>query len=192
MTDHFAVLDQPRVPWLDPVELRDAYHRKTLEAHPDLTGSRGPDENFVQINEAHHVLQDPKRRLHHLLELEGQAPSSTEQRVPRELHDLFPAIGALTQRTNLLLQKTRTASSALTRALLKPEILELENESKQLREKIQRLSDDSLRHLRQINCRWATDRAGQVGALSDLYFQFAYLARWSAQLDEMMFQLSSL
>ena len=35
MIDYFALLDQPQAPWLDLAELKDAYHKKTLQAHPD-------------------------------------------------------------------------------------------------------------------------------------------------------------
>jgi curved DNA-binding protein CbpA len=186
MIDYFAALDQPRAPWLDPASLKDTYHRKTLQTHPDTTAPGDTGNGFAELNEAYQVLQDPKRRLHHLLELEGLAPSSTDQTVPQALHELFPAIGALTQRASLVLEKTKTASNALSRSLLKPQILEVQKETKELRQKIQDLSDASLTQLRQINLRWRDE----IAALSNLYFAFAYLTRWSAQLDEVTFQLS--
>jgi curved DNA-binding protein CbpA len=195
MIDYFALLDQPHAPWLDLDELKDTYHQKTLQAHPDAQTSRlGADEtdaSFTSLNEAYQVLQDPKRRLHHLLSLEGAAPSSTtDQTVPKQLHDLFPAVGALTQRVNLLLEEIRATSNALSRSLLKPEILEVQNETKEVRERIQNLFDESLAELRQINTAWAKNPAAQIENLSNLYLAFAYLTRWSTQLDEMTFQLS--
>ena len=194
MIDYFALLDQPHAPWLDLDKLKDTYHQKTLQAHPDAQTSRtcadATDETFTSLNEAYQVLQDPKRRLQHLLSLEGAAPSSADQTVPKQLHDLFPTVGALTQRANLLLEKIRATSNALSRSLLKPQILEVQNETKEVREKIQNLSDASLAELRQINTAWAKNPAEQIEDLSNLYFAFAYLTRWSAQLDEMTFQLS--
>jgi curved DNA-binding protein CbpA len=194
MIDYFALLDQPRAPWLDPEKLKDTYHQKTLRAHPDAQTSRPgaevTDTAFTNLNEAYQVLQDPKRRLHHLLSLEGAALSSTDQTVPNQLHDLFPAVGALTQRANLLLEKIRATSNALSRSLLKPQILEVQNEAGKVRERIQDLSDASLAELGRLNTAWATNPAGQMEALSNLYFVFAYLTRWSTQLDELTFQLS--
>ncbi|MEY2488857.1 MAG: hypothetical protein QOC70_799 [Verrucomicrobiota bacterium] len=194
MTDYFALLDQPRAPWLDPDKLKDSYHQKTLRAHPDAQanspGADAADGAFTSLNEAYQVLQDPKRRLHHLLTLEGAAPSSADQTVPQQLHDLFPKIGALTHRANLLLEKIRATSNALSRSLLKPQILEVQNDTKEVHEKIQELSDASLEKLRQINTAWAKNPREQIEALSNLYLAFAYLTRWSTQLDEMMFQLS--
>jgi curved DNA-binding protein CbpA len=190
MTDYFALLDQARAPWLEPASLKDAYHRKTLQTHPDTAAADNPQGAFAELNEAYQVLQDPKRRLHHLLELEGRAPSSGDQTVPQELHDLFPAIGALTQRANLFLEKMKTASNALSRSLLKPQLLELQKQTTELREKIQTLSDASEAQLRAGNSSWATNPSGEITALTKQYFTFAYLSRWSAQLDEIAFRLS--
>jgi curved DNA-binding protein CbpA len=194
MIDYFALLDQPRAPWLDPEKLKDTYHQKTLQAHPDAQmnrpGAEATGADFTSVNEAYQVLQDPKRRLHHLLSLEGAAPSPTEQTVPNQLHDLFPAVGALTQRANLLLETIQATSNALSRSLLKPQILEVQSEAKEVRARIQVLFDVSLAELSRINTAWATNPTGQMEALANLYFAFAYLTRWSTQLDEMMFQLS--
>lgn len=193
MIDYFALLDQPRRPWLDPDELKETYHRKTLQAHPDAQANHaGTDATatFTSLNEAYQVLQDPKRRLHHLLSLEEAAPSATDQTVPKQLDDLFPRVGALAQRGRLLLRKVGATSNALSRSLLKPQLMELQKEANNLREEIQQLSDKSLEQLRQINAAWANDPAEQIENLSNLYFVFAYLGRWSAQLDEITFQLS--
>jgi curved DNA-binding protein CbpA len=192
MIDYFALLDQPRAPWLDPEKLKQVFHQKTLLAHPDAAPSGESENSFAQLNEAYQVLQDPKRRLHHLLDLEGHAPSSSDQAVPQELHDLFPAIGELAQGANVLLEKTRTASNALSRSLLKAQILAMQKETKELREKIQGVSDASLAQLRLVDSRWQNDPAKEIAALSNLYFTFAYLTRWSAQLDELAFQFSAL
>ena len=193
MIDYFALLDQPRAPWLDPASLKEAYHRKTLETHPD-TASGNSKGNFAELNEAYQILQDPKRRLHHLLELQGHAPSPTNQMLPAELHDLFPGIGVLTQRANVLQGKVKAASNALSRSLLKPEIMELQKEIKETREKLQAVSEASLAELRTINVGWMEKpaTADDIANVAKLYFVFAYLTRWSAQLDELAFQLETL
>ena len=194
MIDYFALLDQPTRPWLDPEKLKDSYHQKTLKAHPDTQTSRpGPDATstpFASLNEAYQVLQDPKRRLHHLLNLKGAAPSSTDQTVPSPLHDLFPAVGMLSQRANHLQEEIQAASNALSRSLLKPQILEVQSQAREVRARIQELFDVSLAELRRIDAAWGTNPTEQIEALSNLYSAFAYLTRWSAQVDELMFQLS--
>ncbi|MEY2586058.1 MAG: hypothetical protein QOD80_2084, partial [Verrucomicrobiota bacterium] len=45
--------------------------------------------------------------------------------------------------------------------------------------------------LRDLNSRWGLERDAQLGPLFDLYLKFAYLGRWSEQLDETAFQLSA-
>jgi DnaJ-like protein len=189
MTDYFALLEQPRAPWLDPAALKEAYHRKTLQSHPD-TATPEHANDFAELNDAYQVLQDPKRRLHHLLSLENCAPPSANQIIPGELQDLFLLIGALNQRANLLLEKIRTTSNALSRSLLKPQIVELQKKVGNLREKVRNLDAAANERLREINSAWQHDPAVQVTELSNLYSRFAYLSRWSAQLDEVAFQLS--
>ena len=190
MTDYFALLEQPRAPWLDPAALKEAYHRKTLQSHPD-TAAPDRESDFAELNEAYQVLQDPKRRLHHLLSLENGAPPSANQTIPQELQDLFLAIGALTQRANALLEKTGRASNALSRSLLKPQIVEMQKEVGGLREKVGTLDAAASAQLREMNSDWPHDRVGQLAVLSNLYLMFAYLGRWSEQLDELTFKLSS-
>src|SRR5438046_5051262 len=164
MIDYFALLGQPRAPWLDLDELKNTYYQKTLQAHPDAQTTRSRadamDATFSSLNEAYQVLQDPKRRLHHLLSLEGAAPSS-HQTVPQHLHDLFPVVGALTQRANLLLEKIGTTSNRLSQSLLKPQILDVQNEAKEVHTKIQHLFDTALAELCQISPAWANNPAGQ-------------------------------
>lgn len=192
MTDYFALLDQPRAPWLDLDNLKNAYHAKAREIHPDRRPTQADstnDETFATLNEAYQVLQDPKRRLHHLLSLADAAPSSG-QPIPQPLQSLFPAISALVQRAKVLLEKLSTTSNKLSQSLLKPQILELQSEVRATRQQIQNLLDTALRDLRQINELWAKNPRPQISALSSLYVTFAYLTRWLSQLDEIAFQLS--
>ena len=190
MTDYFALLEQPRLPWLDPAALKEVFHRKTLQTHPDAAS--GDHADFAELNEAFQVLQDPKRRLHHLLSLNNSAPPTGHQTVPQDLQDLFLLIGASTQRANALLEKSRTASNALSRSLLKPQLVEIQKEVGTLREQVRNLDDAASADLREINSKWQANQTPPVAALSNLYFKFAYLGRWSAQLDELSFQLAQL
>ena len=189
MTDYFALLEQPRDPWIDPAALKNAFHRKTLQTHPD-TATPGRESNFAELNEGYQVLQDPKRRLHHLLSLEKCVPSSGNQPVPQELQELFLLIGTLNQHANALLEKIRTSTNALSRSLLKPQMVEMQKELESLRDKVRSLEAAANEQLRAINSDWQHNRAAQISALSNLYFRFAYLGRWSAQLDELAFQLT--
>jgi curved DNA-binding protein CbpA len=182
MIDYFVLLDQPRAPWLDPDSLKDAYHKKTLQSHPDRAPSGDPDGSFAELNKAYQVLQDPKRRLHHLLELENRPPSAN-QKAPEDLEELFLQIGALNQVTTQLLAKMRAASNPLGKSLLKANVVSAQKDTGELRDKVRGLNDAAMSRLRQTN-------ANQLDDILLLYQRFAYLSRWSAQLDEIAFQLS--
>jgi curved DNA-binding protein CbpA len=181
MTDYFAVLEQPRAPWLDLAALKEVFHRKTLEQHPD--SSQGNEADFAKLNEAFQILQDPKRRLHHLLSLENRAPSAN-QAPPSELEELFLEIGTLNQKATQLLAKMRTASSPLSKSLLKAELVAAQQDVARLRDRVRKLQDATDERSRQTE-------PTQIDELLHLYQRFAYLGRWSAQLDELAFQLSS-
>lgn len=77
MIDYFALLEQPRRPWLDVDLLKEKYHALARAAQPDES-----------LNEAYRVLSDPKLRLAHLLRVEPR-PS---ENAPDDLVDLFMAI----------------------------------------------------------------------------------------------------
>jgi curved DNA-binding protein CbpA len=181
MTDFFALLEQPRTPWLDFAALKEVFHRKALEQHPDSTG--GSESDFAKLNEAFQVLQDPKRRLHHLLTLEHRAPSA-HQPLPLELEEVFLEIGALSQAATQLLGKIRAASNPLSRSLLKEQVVAAHKEVDCLRDKVRKLHAAAEERLRQTETR-------QIDDILLLYQRFAYLGRWSAQLDELAFQLAS-
>jgi len=91
---------------------------------------------------------------------------------------------------DLLLGKIQAASNALSRSLLKPEMIALQNELAAWREKLRGLMESATERLREINPRWGSDRDTQIALLTNLYLKFAYLGRWSEQLDEIAFQLS--
>jgi len=182
MTDYFALLEQPRRPWLEPEALKEVFRRKTLEHHPDTSASSSSNA-FADLNEAHQVLQDPKRRLQHLLELQGSPPSRTTESVPTDLQELFLRIGEWNQRTKLLLERMRGQSSALERSLLKSRSLEAQQAIEDLRRELRDLTETAIRELKKIE-------PAQVNQISRLHSTFAYLGRWTEQLDELAFQLS--
>jgi curved DNA-binding protein CbpA len=181
MIDYFALLGQPRAPWLDPASLKETFHQKTLRNHPDITTAGGTGGSFAELNEAYQVLQDPKRRLHHLLSLENHAPSAN-QTVPDDLQELFLQIGALNQGATQLLEKMRAASNPLSRSLFKGEMVAAQKAVGDLRDSVQGLSSAATEQLRET-------QPGQLDEIAVLYQRFAYLGRWSAQLDELTFQL---
>ena len=196
MTDYFALLDQPRRPWLDPDELKQAFHAKSLTAHPDAQrheegeSSGNAGEAFSEVNEAYQVLQDPKRRIHHLLMLEGRASSDRQTSVPHQIEQLFSTVAGVTQQAEALVQKSEAATTPLSRSLLKPQVLKLQNSIGETLQQLSELHDVGVAELRRLSANdvladddWA--------ALRDLYLRFSYLTRWIAELHEKQSRLQA-
>jgi len=188
MIDYFAALQQPRRAWLDPEELKQKYQELTLAAHPDR-GPTGPSLDFAEINEAYRVLSDPKRRLQHLLSLEGHDPSA-KQSIPEELLQTFGKIGTFVQEIDRSLEKLRSADSALAKSLLRSDILNAQQRAGELSDQLQKLYTNALDELKRLDALW-DDRPGElIEDFAKLYHRFAYLGRWMDQVRERQFQLS--
>lgn len=186
MIDYFALLQQPRRPWLDPEKLKEKYHELAREAHPD----RAPDlaaGDFAALNEAYRVLAEPKLRLRHLLELEGIPVDSN--RIPNDLAELFIGAGTLIQEIDRLL--ARPTETALNRAVVQSQGREKLRETAELLLKLQEVDKSANSNLTRINQGWSSARE-YAPALCDLATRFAYLQRWTAQLEERKFRLSAL
>ena len=190
MTDFFALLDQPRQPWLDPDTLKEKFYQLTRLGHPDVR-SKETSAQFENINEAYRVLSDAKLRIQHLLTLEGSSLSSAAGRAPpADLQELFLAIGTLSQKMQRLLAQIGSETGALTRSLWKSDLLQLRSQTGQLLKQLSRSHEACLTELQNVNEAWKTDRAQAVARLEQLHDRIAYLSRWTAQLKEMEFQLS--
>lgn len=186
MIDYFALLQQPRRPWLDPEKLKEKYYQLTKADHPDRP-SASPDSDFANVNEAYRVLSDPKLRLQHLLALENVSANASA--VPETLSDVFLETGMLIQEIDRLL--ARSTTNALSKALIKSEITSKQQLAADLLQKLQTMHAAAVNELRSIDKDW--DSIDPVALrLAELSSRFAYLTRWIAQLEERKFQLSIL
>lgn len=184
MIDYFALLQQPRRPWLDPEKLKEKYHQLTKAAHPDRP-SASSDSDFANVNEAYRVLSDPKLRLQHLLALENVPPNAGT--IPATLADVFLETGTLIQELDRLL--ARSTTNALSKALIKSEITSKQELAADLLQKLRAMHAEAVKELRALDENW--DSIDTVAVrLAELSSRFAYLARWIAQLEERTFQLS--
>jgi curved DNA-binding protein CbpA len=191
--DAFDLLGQPRAPWLDQEKLKAAYRAKTLQSHPDVytDDSSQVESAFANVNEAFQILQNPKRRLQHLLNLEGYSSETTGSSIPKELEQLFPTTISVIQNAACTLKKFQSATNSLSQALLKPELLEARTNAEKHLATISQLSGNEIEKLRGLNTEWFRDPPRVVGKLSEIYFQLTYLTRWQMQLEEKIFQLSA-
>ncbi len=191
--DFFALLGEPRRPWLDPEEVKDRFHALSREQHPDqqAAGSNAEtDAGFARLNQAHATLRDPKARLRHLLELEyPQIRLSGPASVPATLAELFAPIHGLVQTTDALLAKKLAAPSTLAKALLAREEFFLRERAETRLEELEAFHAAAVSELQAFDVAWDARLPDAARRLHDLYQRFAYLSRWTDQLRERLFQL---
>lgn len=186
MPDHFAILQQPRRPWIDDAALKEAFHRATAQQHPDIAG--GSVDSASALNAAYAVLRDPAARLRHLLELEWTGPSAPAGIAP-DLADCFGRIGALRQASVALAKKEAAAQSPLSRALLAGDHAAHRNALEDAIAALVALENAAQEELRALDAGWAARHETTRFALAALQQRFAFLAKWHAQLREDLFRL---
>ena len=192
MTDYFALLDEPRQPWIQPDELKQKYHRLTLAAHPDTQAESTPSDAFAELSKGYWTLSDPTQRLLHLLTLEGHAPATNAETVPDDLADLFLNVGLLNQQIDLLARKLAEATSNLGKSMLTRELVEVQTRVKSNLDQLRGLYDDQLDRLKDLNETWTLGRTAALSQVAEIYGRITYLSRWIDQLEEKRVQLSVL
>jgi curved DNA-binding protein CbpA len=190
MTDYFALLEEPRRPWLEPDELKQKYHRLTLAAHPDTKAEPSPNDVFAELSKGYRTLSDPTQRLLHLLTLEGHAPATNAQAVPPDLADLFMSIGLLNQQIDLVIRKLAAATSGLAKSMLTHELLEVQMRVKDHVDRLREIYDVHLDRLQNLNDTWTSNRTRALFQVAEIYGTITYLSRWIDQLEEKRVQLS--
>ncbi len=84
--DHFALLDLPRSPRLDPETVEQQFFRKSRETHPDLATDDAASESAVllqaELNEAFRVLSKPWTRYAYLAELLQPGVMTNTKKLP--------------------------------------------------------------------------------------------------------------
>ena len=189
--DLFALLGEPRRPWLDPEQVKDTFHRLSRTEHPDQQTAE--NANFTRLNQAQATLRDPKLRLRHLLELEfPEVKLSGPSGVPADLADLFVSVHGLLRETDALLTKKSAATSALAKALLAREEFAAREKVEAILAPLDALHAAATADLQAFDARWMDARPPEAStALHDFYQRFAYLSRWLEQLRERLFQLGA-
>ena len=203
MTDNFALLDEPRRPWLDPETVKEKFLSLSSTVHPDRVHGLTPAERsaaqarYVELNAAAQCLRNPKDRLRHLLELElGQVPREI-QRIPSDLMDVSLKVGDACRQTDVLIAE----KAGITSPLLKVQFFE---RSQARTENLQALQqtlgarrDSLIDELRKLDARWTSEisnaspgRGDLFVRLEELYRLFSYYDRWNEQIQERIVQLS--
>jgi curved DNA-binding protein CbpA len=200
VTDYFALLDEPRRPWLDTIALKQHYLALSSTIHPDKVHTAGENEKdaaarkFAELNVAYNCLGDPKSRILHLLELEAGAKPRDIQQIPKDLADLFVEVAALCNDVDKYLkEKPQNASPLLAVQSFEQsrgwvERLEL------LNNKLGVLRGQLEDGLKSLDSDWMkSDTAARkncLPGLERLYRLFGYFNRWNNQIQERIVQLA--
>jgi len=201
--DCFALLDEPRRPWLDPDLLKQKFLCLSAQFHPDRVHrasdeeKRGAQLRYAELNAAYNCLREPKERLGHLLELERGAKPKEIQDIPPGLMDRFLEVSQLCRQADeVLAEKGRVTSP-----LLKVEMFERAQEwSEKLaatQRQIHSLREGLITELRELDARWLVvgdsaleAREDLLQRLEELHRLFSYFTRWGGQIQERIVQMA--
>jgi curved DNA-binding protein CbpA len=202
--DYFALLGQPRQPWLDPALLKAVFLEQSARLHPDRVQAGSAEEKtvatgrFAELNAAYNCLKEPKERVLHLLELETGAPPANVQSVPEGTMDLFMETGQICRKADQFLAAKERESSPLLQAQMFEQALEWTTRLQELQERIQLRGAQLLAELQEMNAAWnaappaiSPTRAGTLPLrrLEEMGRTFSYIARCDGQVRERLSQL---
>ncbi len=203
MTDYFALLNEPRRPWLDPDSLKQKFLSLSAEVHPDRVHNAEPAEKdatqqrYTELNAAYNCLREPKERLRYLLELTCGAKPKDLQRIPDELMDLFLEVSQLCRQTDAFLAEKGSAASPLIQVQMFERSQDWTEQLMSLQRRLNPRREELESELKTIDAGWdavenpeAPGRTALLQRLEELYRLFSYYARWGAQLQERIVQLA--
>ena len=191
--DYFALLDEPRKPWLDTEVLKEKFLARSIQCHPDKFTDPGEKETaqkkFTELNAAHENLREPRNRLAHLLTLErGEKPAEVHDILP-ETADLFIEVGALLKPVDEFLADQEQQTSPLLKAQAMPKALEHFEKVNALQKEITAQLESLDRDLQSLNGPWETQKP--LDLIETIYHKISYLTRWRDQLQDRAFRLTS-
>lgn len=199
MTDCFALLDEPRRPWLDPESLKQKFLALSSAVHPDRVHHLGESERsaahqrYTELNAAYQRLREPRDRLRHLLDLEGGSTAHEQTRVPSDIAEIFFEIGQACRDADAHLTQQAKAGSPLLKAQLFARGQECAEKLFGLQQtvnaRVQKMHED----LKALDARWPAAPPvppALLDQLDDLYRRISFCTRWSAQMQERIVRLA--
>jgi curved DNA-binding protein CbpA len=205
MTDAFALLSEPRRPWLDAEALKARFLPLSAAVHPDRVHSASEAEKaaantrYAELNAAYNALREPRDRLLHLLELEAGGKPKDVQRIPPGTMDLFVEVGQTCRDTDEFLKQKSASDSPMVKLRLMQEGLDWLDRLQALQGRVNAKRDELTAELRQMNGAWEAapaigipERANALplDRLEQVYRAMSYVARWAEQVQERVVQLA--
>lgn len=198
--DYFALLDEPRRPWLNADSLKQKFLARSANLHPDKIHSASESEKnvaskkFAELNAAYNCLAAPKSRLLHLLELELGAKPRDIQQIPNDLANIFAEVSMACGSADRFLAEKAKATSPLLQVQLFERAQEWVEKLNLLQKKLGSLREQLLAKLQSLDAQWiagdSQTRRNLLNELEELYRLFGYFNRWNGQIQERIVQLS--
>jgi curved DNA-binding protein CbpA len=200
VTDYFALLNEPRRPWLDADLLKQKFLALASEVHPDRVHNASESEKFAvtkrytELNAAFNCLAEPKSRLLHLLELELGAKPKDVQQIPAVLANLFAEIATVCHKADEFFAEKSKVTSPLLQVQLFARAQEWIEKLNSLQRKLNGLREKLTGELKSLDGKWIENnsetRGGLLKKLEELYRLFGYFNRWNNQIQERVAQLT--
>lgn len=204
MTDNFALLAQPRRPWLDADALKPKFLALAATVHPDRQHNANAAEKkiatdrYADLNAAYICLSNTKERLAHLLQLELGAKPDDVQKIPSVAMDLFMEIGATLRDVDVFLGQKAQITSPLIKVQMFEKAMEWTERLNQLQRRLNTAVDDLANDLRAMNAAWddaPSDRAIRASflpltRLEEIYRAISFITRWTDQVQQRIVYLS--
>jgi len=202
MTDYFAVLDEPRRPWIEPEQLKSKFLVRSGKVHPDRMHALEQEEQqaasrrFAELNAAFNTLKDPLKRVRHLLELQQVHRSSGAQEITSDLADLFIEIARLLREANSFLSEKAKASSPMLRVQRFERSQEWTERLREMQRQLEGRQDALLNELKHLDTDWTqaheslASRERLLLGLDTIQRRLGFYVRWNAQLQEAIVQLA--
>lgn len=205
MIDNFALLNEPRRPWLDPEVLKSKFFALSNAVHPDRVHSASnvekatANQRYVELNAAYNCLRDPRARLRHLLELELGAKPKQVESIPDGMMEWFVEVSRLVREADAFLAEKAEVTSPMLQVQVFERGHELADILRTLQTKLNTQSGTFAAELMTLNAAWET--APPVGSsaratalplerLEQIHLKFSFFVRWTAQIQERIVQLS--
>jgi len=202
MTDNFALLGEPRRPWLEADPLKEKFLALSAVAHPDRIHSLSIEERtkaarrYAELNAAYACLRDPRERLRHWLELELGGKPPDVQEIPPDLAAWFTNVAALLRQTDLFVAECLRVSSPLLRVQCFERQQEWTERLTAARRELERRGEVLLQKLRDLDRDLAVrdarkDRVGLIAGLVEIHRLLSFVGKWTAQIQERLVRLAT-
>ena len=206
LQDCFALLGEPRRPWIDPTPLKTRFLQLSSQTHPDRFHDAPEEERtkandcYMELNAAYQTLREPKDRLLHLLELEVGTRPKDIQRIPPGTMDLFVEIGQACREVDALLVRKGAAASPLVKVQLIQSSREWIQKLGALQAAVNVKRDEFFLGLQKMNPTWESAEGQNpevrrttlpLEPLEMSYRGLSYVARWTDQIQQRLSELAA-